>query len=328
MKKESITARRHDGLFYSKILLFGEYSVISGSMALSVPFSGYGARFSYVGTNGEGDPDFENHLNGLLGDYCSWLEFAGKDSELAGLFDIEGFKDELERGLYLDSDIPEGYGLGSSGALCASVYDRFAINPVTRNMMAGGDEIYRLKRIFALMESKFHGTSSGLDPLTSWLNRPVRVNTGGGIDPVDFRDPVKGEGLAVFLIDTGRKKHTGPLVDNYLLKMEDDNFRLPVEELLIPSVNSCISTIIDSQVTKFFSALRPVSKFQMEYLGELIPGEFNEVWRRGIEGGDYFLKLCGSGGGGYLLGFARDIEKSVHIISESGFGIISLKGLF
>ncbi len=328
MKQESITTGSHDGLFYSKILLFGEYSLMSGSMAFSLPFRRYGARFSYVGLNGDGDPDFERHLNGLLGDYCSWLEFAGKDSELAGLFDIDGFKDELEKGLYLDSDIPEGYGMGSSGALCAAVYDRFAINTANRNIVTGGAGISELKRIFALMESKFHGTSSGLDPLTSWLNLPLLVNPGGGIEPVDLAKLRRGEVPAVFLIDTGRMKQTGPLVDNYLQKMEDDSFRLPVEELLIPSVNSCISTIIDLQVTEFFSALRPVSEFQMEYLGELIPPVFKGVWRRGIEGGDYFLKLCGSGGGGFLLGFTSDLDRSGDIIRESGFGIIPVNDLF
>jgi len=32
----------------------------------------------------------------------------------------------------------------------------------------------------------------------------------------------------------------------------------------------------------------------------------------GIESGDFYLKLCGAGGGGYLLGFAhnrKDIEQ-------------------
>jgi len=38
----------------------------------------------------------------------------------------------------------------------------------------------------------------------------------------------------------------------------------------------------------------------------MIPEGFKDVWKRGIESGDYYLKLCGSGGGGYILGFTRD----------------------
>ena len=31
---------------------------------------------------------------------------------------------------------------------------------------------------------------------------------------------------------------------------------------------------------------------------------------RGIETNDYYLKLCGSAGGGYILGFTQDLDKA------------------
>ena len=42
----------------------------------------------------------------------------------------------------------------------------------------------------------------------------------------------------------------------------------------------------------------------------MIPQQFHELWKKGIETNDYYLKLCGSGGGGYILGFTEDIEKA------------------
>jgi mevalonate kinase len=42
----------------------------------------------------------------------------------------------------------------------------------------------------------------------------------------------------------------------------------------------------------------------------MIPKEFRAIWKQGIETNDYYLKLCGSGGGGYILGFAQDFEKA------------------
>ena len=42
----------------------------------------------------------------------------------------------------------------------------------------------------------------------------------------------------------------------------------------------------------------------------MIPDQFQSIWKKGIESGDYYLKLCGSGGGGYILGFTRDYEKA------------------
>jgi mevalonate kinase len=40
----------------------------------------------------------------------------------------------------------------------------------------------------------------------------------------------------------------------------------------------------------------------------MIPLEFHDLWRKGIETNTYYLKLCGSGGGGFMLGFTEDYE--------------------
>jgi mevalonate kinase len=32
--------------------------------------------------------------------------------------------------------------------------------------------------------------------------------------------------------------------------------------------------------------------------------------KNGIDTNDYYLKLCGSGGGGYILGFTEDLERA------------------
>jgi mevalonate kinase len=42
----------------------------------------------------------------------------------------------------------------------------------------------------------------------------------------------------------------------------------------------------------------------------MIPQNFQSLWQRGIETNDYYLKLCGSGGGGYILGFTPDFKKA------------------
>ena len=47
----------------------------------------------------------------------------------------------------------------------------------------------------------------------------------------------------------------------------------------------------------------------------MIPSEFIEIWKKGIESNAYFLKLCGSGGGGYILGFTQDFNKAAKILN-------------
>ena len=54
----------------------------------------------------------------------------------------------------------------------------------------------------------------------------------------------------------------------------------------------------------------------------MIPQNFNEIWKIGLESEDYFLKLCGSGGGGYLIGFAQDLNKAKNELSNYKFEII------
>ena len=42
----------------------------------------------------------------------------------------------------------------------------------------------------------------------------------------------------------------------------------------------------------------------------MIPEQFHNIWQQGIDSNDYYLKLCGSGGGGYILGFTENLEKA------------------
>jgi mevalonate kinase len=56
--------------------------------------------------------------------------------------------------MYFDSSIPQGYGVGSSGALVAAIYDRYAQDKITvlENLTR---ESYCKKNIFSQM--LFHG---------------------------------------------------------------------------------------------------------------------------------------------------------------------------
>ncbi|MGB3548199.1 MAG: mevalonate kinase, partial [Saprospiraceae bacterium] len=70
---------------------------------------------------------------------------------------------DLTSGRRLHSNIPEGYGMGSSGAVCVAVLSDYA-SPATLD---------RINRPFlARMESFFHGTSSGTDPYIISRRRP------------------------------------------------------------------------------------------------------------------------------------------------------------
>jgi mevalonate kinase len=46
------------------------------------------------------------------------------------------------------------------------------------------------------------------------------------------------------------------------------------------------------------------------------PKQFQEHRKNGIETNDYYMKLVGSGGGGYMLGFTEDMERAQKSLSD------------
>ena len=51
-----------------------------------------------------------------------------------------------------------------------------------------------------------------------------------------------------------------------------------------------------------------IGGFQLRFLERLIPEQFRPVWQQGLEGDLFKLKVCGAGGGGFLLGITKDFE--------------------
>jgi mevalonate kinase len=58
--------------------------------------------------------------------------------------------------MYFDSSIPQGYGVGSSGALVAAIYDRYAQDKITVLENLTREKLLQLK-IYSLKWNFFHG---------------------------------------------------------------------------------------------------------------------------------------------------------------------------
>ena len=114
-------------LFYSKILLFGEYGIIKDSKGLSIPYNFYNGALKI-----DEIPDASTHKsNQSLKRFSAYLENLQKEDSSLVSFDIEKLKSAIKAGLYFDSSIPQGYGVGSSGALVAAIYDKYASDKIT-----------------------------------------------------------------------------------------------------------------------------------------------------------------------------------------------------
>ncbi len=294
--------------FHSKILLFGEYSIIQESMGLTLPYDIFKGKLTFDKPENLDLKSLEDS-NKDLKSYLVFLKKLQSKHALISDLDLVKFEKELEKGLYFDSTIPQGFGIGSSGALVAAIYDRYAKEKVDLETGLNKDSIAHLKQTFAQMESHFHGTSSGVDPLICYINLPLLIKSKEDIEPVKVLSKSNGKG-AIFLIDTGTPRKTEPLVKYYMEKLEEGTFREFVDKQLKPFTNNCIQAFLHGDHETLFGYLTKLSEFQFKHFKPMIPSIFNRLWKKGLDSGEYYLKLCGAGGGGFILGFTQNFEKT------------------
>ena len=55
----------------------------------------------------------------------------------------------------------------------------------------------------------------------------------------------------------------------------------------------------------------------------MIPEKFHELWNEGIKTNHFYFKLCGSGGGGYILGFSKDQDKTKRLMKNNSIEVVS-----
>ncbi|MFT3738807.1 MAG: mevalonate kinase [Breznakibacter sp.] len=298
----------HNDLFYAKVMLFGEYSIITGSMGLTIPFSHFNGQLSFVNQNSYTDLDFAETSNTHLQDYVTYLEEQVKTAPLP--IDLNALKRDVQNGIFFESTIPESYGLGSSGALVAAIYNRYAINKTPPDPFMENTRLLALKRDLSSLESYFHGTSSGIDPLICYLNHPLCIQNEQSIVPVQLPLWKIDTKDAIFLLNTGTPGKTAPLVQQFMRKMEDGKFANMFRHEYTPLVNKCISALVNGQVTDFFALLKQLSQWQGIHFEPMIPKNVQTSWIEGLETDLFTLKLCGSGGGGYVLGFTKNYENT------------------
>ena len=298
-------------LFYSKILLFGEYGIIKDSKGLSIPYNFYKGALIIPEEQTAKTQQSNKHLK----DFCDYLNtLANNKSDLVH-FDLIQMAQDLAQGMYFDSSIPQGYGVGSSGALVAAIYDRYAVNKITVLENLTREKLLTLKSIFAQMESFFHGKSSGLDPLNSYLSLPILINSQEHIEPAGIPSQTNSGG-AVFLLDSGMTGETAPMVQLFMEKMKHDGFRSMLKNEFVAYTDRCVEDFLKGDVGSLFGNIKHLSKVVLDHFQPMIPKQFIELWKYGIETNSYYLKLCGSGGGGYMLGFTQDIDHAKTVLKD------------
>ena len=305
--------------FFSKILLFGEYSLIRNSMALTVPYINFYGRLNFRDHHKKMTYEQALTSNLQLLSFQNYLTNIYNSGTSLCKMDLDRMIHDIRKGLFFDSSIPQGYGLGSSGALVAAIVNEYcSMSQSFTDDLHEPDNLRNLKRFFSELEAYFHGTSSGLDPLLAYIGKPIVIRSQGEINTTSISWSNIKDDIEIFLIDTKITGPTRPLVERFLEKLNDDKFRQMVDENLTISTNQCIESLLQLASDSFFLALENLSRLQIQHFKPMISKDYMDIWKAGLDSGLFTLKLCGSGGGGYLLGFTRERRKTTDFFRKHG----------
>ncbi|MFZ5941018.1 MAG: mevalonate kinase family protein [Bacteroidota bacterium] len=276
---------------FAKVMLAGEYGVIVGGTGLTIPLRCFSASLRERSSD-KVSPD-ESHSNTELKRLAVYL--AGlPGTSFHARPQHEKLAGQLEKGLWISSDIPRGYGIGSSGAVSALIY---------RHFFEGTDRLEpaKQKEDLGLIESCFHGKSSGVDALSCFRGKPLLFTEDGGIEETELdMSNLPGE-YRMFLYDSGITLETAPMVAWFLKQMEQSYFASPVRHDYLHMNRLFIEALLRRKEADPAMLFRAISDFQYTHFFKMIPEEVRDLWIEGQVSNDYYLKINGSGGG-YLLG--------------------------
>jgi len=274
-------------IYPSKILIAGEYTILNGSGALAIPFAK--CCMQWQKDTHTRDAELE-----------AFYRFLVADEELCKVLDLAKFQTALQGHWKLSSSIPRGYGLGSSGAVCAAVWDRF--------QMDAGQSLDQkaIHQVLKKMESYFHGQSSGMDPMVSYYHMPV-VFDGQDIRTLEGLNAASFDVFNMYLLDSGISRQTQNGIQWYRKQCEQEAYCQKMATMTLHNKQLIDALLVrdSQQVTKSWEQL---SRWSLECYDGLIPSTLRPIWKAGIEQQSFYLKLCGAGGGGYFLVHCVDRE--------------------
>ncbi len=288
----------------AKLLLFGEHLLLRGATALAVPVPAFGGQWAWA--DGGVAP-----MADALRRFAEWLP----DQQ----FDRARLLADLQDGLYFASDIPQGYGLGSSGALCAAIYAGYARRNARPETPA---ELAALKAELGQMEGFFHGQSSGIDPLTIFMHKPLLVRNRNEVSAAELRAWPPGEAPVVFLLDSMQPRQTGPLVNWFMEKSAEPAYAALLAEQILPAHQHMLNGWLEADPDAFWPGLRQISRLQWHHMPPMIPANLRDAWAAQLDDPDATLKICGAGGGGFVLGFARHRAAAVQLAERLQLPIV------
>jgi mevalonate kinase len=153
------------------------------------------------------------------------------------------------------------------------------------------------------------------------LKLPLLIKSKNDLGTVGIPESREGQG-AIFLLDSGQPGETEPMVNIFMEKCKQEGFRKMLKSQFVLYNDACIKSFLNREIKDLFSNLKLLSKLLFENFSPMIPSMFHKLWKQGLDTNAYYLKLCGSGGGGFILGFTEDISEAKKLLSKHELEVI------
>lgn len=281
--------------YTSKIMLAGEYGVLVGGAALTIPLKRYNVRVRKRGDIPDGKAGEAELSRKYLVSIYNYIRDLPPGAFHAGP-DMDLFSGNLEN-FWLEMNIPTGCGLGSSGAVSAAIYDLFF--PEAENISLANQ-----KEDLALIESYFHGKSYGMDALACHAGYALLFHEDGSVQKVEFQPEKIPGGYRFFLLDSGTRLETALLVKYFLGQMKNPLFAESIRNEYLVMNLKLIETLLGQREADPALIFRAISDYQFTNFRRMIPDIVLDLWIEGQVSNEYYLKLNGSGGG-FMLGITH-----------------------
>lgn len=270
-------------IYPAKILLAGEFTVLQGGEALAIPLRKYFSKWILK-------EEVDHRLVLLI-----------KHLSNVPNIDVPRFSEDVNQGWQIESNIPIGYGLGSSGALSAAILDRYG-------NIKNREQILEIKTALAGIENAFHGNSSGFDPLISFTDTGYLM-VDKHLKPIHVDHALEESLSSFYLVDSATERNTIVPIKWFYECLKQEKFHSMT--LRLNALNEkFIHSILNLEKQATHEYFKMISSMQLEYFKPLITSNLIDYWQHGLKSDDYYLKLCGKGGGGFYLLYSNRVENN------------------
>lgn len=285
------------GIAHSKLILIGEHSVVYGQPAIALPVTLLKTTVTISPIrNGQYIENSESRRRlDLMGD-----EFEGIRQLILRLL-AKFNSPRLTFSLEIDSNIPQGRGLGASAALATAItrafYDFFDQELTDKELLYYAN--------FA--ETITHGHASGIDVATVNSEQPLWFTKNVPTDPFELN-------LSGFLVigDTGIKGYTSQAISIVQEKLREEKEEAESEIQILGELARDSKNFLTNNKLEALGKVMNKAHDTLCHLGVSHP-RLNLLVETAMKNGALGAKLTGSGLGGVMVALAETEKQAIRI---------------